>query len=30
MGYVADFVTGRSIAERDRAVGIVVIPNVRG
>jgi hypothetical protein len=30
MGYVADFVTGRSIAEGDKAVGIVIVPNVRG
>ncbi len=30
MGYVADFVTGRSIAEGDRAVGLVIVQNVRG
>lgn len=30
MGYVADFVTGRSIAEGDKAVGLVIVPNVRG
>lgn len=30
MGYVADFITGRSIAEGDKAIGIVIIPRVRG
>lgn len=30
MGYVADFATGRSIAEGDKAVGPVIVPNVRG
>lgn len=30
MGYVADFITGCSIAEGDRAVGLVIVPNVRG
>lgn len=30
MGYVADFITGRSIAEKDRAIGLVIVPNVGG
>lgn len=30
MGYVADFVTGRSIAEKEPAVGVVIIPQTGG
>nr|WP_250807096.1 hypothetical protein [Neorhizobium tomejilense] len=30
MGYVADFVTGRSIAEREPAVGVVIVPRTGG
>lgn len=30
MGYVADFVTGRSISEGEPTVGIVIVPRTAG
>jgi hypothetical protein len=30
MGYVADFVTGRSIAEKEAAVAVVIVPRTNG